>query len=342
MNITFFEFEPAFESLMSDLASGNKLRFTRKPLTLESVAEFADSDIIATLNESVLDASILAQLPALQCIVSETTGFDHIPLDYCRENNIQVTYVPHYGIHTVAEHAFSLLLALSHRILPETARARVGNFSPKGNRGFDLFGKTIGVVGTGNIGRNLVRIAKGFNMTVLGHDIVPDAVLAQQFDFQYVDKATLLAQSDIVTLHVPGSAGTLHWLDRTAIQQMRPGAIVVNTSRGTVVDIVALTESLLNAHLSGACLDVLPNEDILRNSSKLALLFAESADLDPEARVQIRELLAAQTLLQLPQVVLTPHSAYNTNEAIVRILTTTRENIKGFLSGQAMNVVPGI
>lgn len=333
MKITFFEFENQHQPLFDCLTHEHELVFTSAALNSNTVERHTDTHVIATLNESVLSEAILSQLPALRLIISRTTGFDHIALDYCRQRNITVTYVPHYGQHTVAEHTFSLLLTLSHQLTAELARPRRGDFSPKGARGFDLFGKTMGIIGVGNIGRNTLRIARGFNMPVLGHDIAPDMELAKKFAFEYVSKEQLLAESDIITLHLPGDESTFNFISASEFKRMKPGAILINTARGSIVDIMALADALLSGTLGGACLDVLPHETILRNRDALHQALLDSSPLT-------RELLTIRSLLDLPNVVMTPHTAYNTKEAVERILTTTRENIEGFLSGSPINTVP--
>jgi D-lactate dehydrogenase len=335
MRITFFELEAQHEALFDPLLGAHALTFTPAPLTVQNASDFANSEMITTLNESVLSEAVLAQLPHLKLIVSRTTGFDHIPMAACQQRGIAVSYIPHYGIHTVAEHAFALLLSLSHQLAHETARAHCGDFSPKGARGFDLFGKTMGIIGVGNIGRNTVRIARGFNLNVLARDIAPKPELAEQMGFQYVSMARVLAESDFVTLHVPGDESTRNLIGAAEIAQMKPGAILINTARGSVVDGVALADALLSGHLGGACLDVLPHESILRNRD---LLLRTLRDNSPE----VRELLAIQALLDMPNVVITPHVAYNTREAMERILRTTLENIQGFLTQMPRNMVPAL
>jgi D-lactate dehydrogenase len=319
--IQLFELNPAHADYFHPLA----VQHTPAPLTANNVSDFAAATIISTLNESDLRPAVLDQLPQLRHIASRTTGIDHIPLAYCARRGITVSNVPHYGQHTVAEFAFGLLLTLSRRLREELARPPQGSWSPKSPPGFDLYGKTMGVIGAGNIGQRSIQMAKGFGMRVVAYDIAPVPGLEAQLGFQYVSKAELLAHSDIVTLHVPGDETTRHLIGAVELAAMKPGAVLVNTARGSVVDIVALADSLLQGHLGGACLDTLPQEDVLRNPAGWPeLLHAQDRTA--------QEVLAIQLLLTRPNVVIAPHVAYNTTEAMTRILNTTRENIEQALA----------
>jgi D-lactate dehydrogenase len=326
MQLVVFEVEPHQHAYFDNLSGFTQVRLTQAPLHLENVQAYAEAAVISTMNLSDLRPEVLASLPQLRHIASRTTGIDHLPLDYCLKHGITWSSVPVYGQHTVAEHTFALLLALSHQLLVELPRPAALDFIPRGPAGFDLVGKTLGVIGTGNIGRHVVRIGQGFGMSVLAHDIAPDIALAQRLGFRYVSKQTVLTESDIVTLHVPADASTHHLIDAAALAKMQPGTVLVNTARGSVVDVVALAAALESGHLRGACLDVLPYEDILRNQKRLQGVLAASA-ITPE-------LAAVRAVLQLvvhPRVVMTSHMAYNTQEALHRILSATRQNLLGLL-----------
>jgi D-lactate dehydrogenase len=233
---------------------------------------------------------------------------------------------------TVAEHVFALLLTISHRMRDALERARSGRFTPEGLEGFDLFGKTIGVIGTGNIGRHVVRIARGFGMTVLAFDVRPQPRLAEEYGFTYTSMRELLARSDIVTLHVPAPPQAGFLIDARAIDGMKRGAILINTARGSLADAAALIQALRNGQLAAAGLDVLPSEPLIREEAELiSSIYREETD--------IRDLVADHVLLNMPNVVVTPHSAFNTREAIGRIVATTVANIDAFLGGHPINVV---
>jgi D-lactate dehydrogenase len=275
---------------------------------------------------------VLAQLPNLKMITTRSTGFDHIDLDYCSEHGITVCNVPTYGDNTVAEHVFALLLALSHRVVHAVDRTRKGDFSFEGLCGFDLRGKTIDIIGTGNIGRCVVKIAKGFDMHVVAVDTDPDEEFAEHAGIEYVGLDDLLAQADIVTLHVPGNKTTHHLLSSDEFATLKEGAVVINTSRGTVVDVLALQHALAEGKVSAAGLDVLPEEPIIREEAELLrTVFNKQHD--------VRNLLADHILLHMDNVLITPHTAFNTHEAVQRIIDVTCENITAFPEGKPQNVI---
>jgi D-lactate dehydrogenase len=234
----------------------------------------------------------------------------------------------------VAEHVFALLLAISHKIPEASDRTRKGDFASTGLMGFDLHGKTLGVIGTGNIGRSVIRIAGGFGMRVLAHDVEPDQELARALDFDYVPLADLLEEADVVTLHVPGTEQTHHLLGSDEIARMKQGAVLINTARGNLVEVEALLHGLADGRLAGAGLDVLPEEPAVREEAELLrAVFRDEHDLST--------LLADHVLLRMRDVVITPHSAFRTREAVGRIVETTRDNIAAFESGEPQNVVGG-
>jgi D-lactate dehydrogenase len=239
------------------------------------------------------------------------------------------------GENTVAEHVFALLLTISHRLREAMERARSGRFTPEGLEGFDLQGNTIGVIGTGNIGRHVIRIARGFAMRVLAYDVKPQQELVAELGFTYTSMDGLLAESDIVTLHLPATPQTEHLIDKHAIACMKHGAIIINTARGSIIDSRPLIQALHSGKLAAAGLDVLPDEPLIREEAELiSSVYASQQDM--------RELVADHILLTMSNVFVTPHSAFNTREAIQRILTTTVANIISFLNGAPTNVVPAV
>jgi D-lactate dehydrogenase len=334
MKIVVFESEPREASAFDVFKSGHDLQLTEQSLTEDNAAQFAAAEVISTFIYSRLSAEVLAQLPALKLIATRSTGYDHIDAKYCSTHRIAVCNVPTYGENTVAEHVFALLLAISHRLRDAIERARSGWFSPEGLQGFDLQGKTLGVVGTGNIGRHVIRIAKGFGMPVIAADVKPDAELALDLGFRYAPLNDLLSTADIITLHVPALPQTEHLLDAKAFARMKQGVIVINTSRGTVIDVIALVQALRSGKVGAAGLDVLPDEPLIREEAELiSSTFSNQHDL--------RNLVADHVLLHMPNVIVTPHSAFNTREAVRRIVATTVENIEAFLSGRPCNAVIG-
>jgi D-lactate dehydrogenase len=281
---------------------------------------------------SKFSKDILQQLDDLKLIVTRSTGFDHIPLGVCRERGVTVCNVPTYGSHTVAEHVFGLLLTISHRLEQAIDRTRKGDFTPRGLQGFDLRGRTMGIIGTGGIGRETARIAKGFGMDVLAHDIQPDEQAARQLGFRYVGLDELLSASDVISVHVPANEKTRHLLSGEEFEKMKDGAVLINTARGDIVDTRALVRALAEQKLSAAGLDVLPEEPVIREEAELLRSVYEE-------RHNLHTLLANHVLVHMRNVVVTPHSAFNTREAVQRILDTTVENIRAFAAGEPQNAV---
>lgn len=332
MKIAIFETEPREAADFEALKRGHDLASTEQTLRPENVNDYADAEVVSVFIYSRLDRAVLERLPRLKLIATRSTGYDHIDMAWCTAHGVTVCNVPTYGENTVAEHVFALLLAISHRLREAMERARSGRFSPQGLEGFDLQGKTLGVIGTGSIGRHVVAIARGFGMNVVACDMKPDAAAARDLGFRYVSMDELLAGADIVTLHVPALPQTDHLLDRAAFARMKPGAVLINTARGSIVDPRALIEALRSGKLAAAGLDVLPDEPLIREEAELICsIYCNQQD--------VRNLVADHVLLNMPNVIVTPHSAFNTREAIGRISATTVSNILSFLDGQPANVV---
>lgn len=332
MRIAVFEAEEREAAPFGRFSPAHALSISEEPLRAGNAAAAADAEIVSVFIYSALDAAALAQLPKLKLIATRSTGYDHIDAEYCRAHNIAIANVPTYGESTVAEHVFALLLGLSHRLPEAIARARSGNFSPEGLEGFDLSAKTFGVIGTGNIGRHAIRIAKGFGMEVIAADLKPDAKLAGELGFRYVAFDDLLSEADVISLHVPATPVTQNMLSDAAFARMKEGVIVINTARGSLIDTAALIRALRSGKVAGAGLDVLPEEPLIREEAELvSSAFSGQHDL--------RNLVANHVLLNMPNVIVTPHSAFNTREAIARIVETTVANIEAFLSGKPQNLV---
>jgi D-lactate dehydrogenase len=334
VKIAVFEVEAREQSAFEALKEDHEIDFTAEKLSEDTAATYADAEIISTFIYSNLNERILANFSGLQLIATRSTGFDHINLDYCRKNGIAVCNVPSYGCETVAEHVFGLLLTISHHLVEAIDRTRRGDFSLKGLTGFDLRGKTIGVIGTGEIGACVIEIARGFGMHIVAYDTRPRQELAAEFGFDYLALDDLLAAADVITLHLPASDKTHQFIAAKAFDKMKRGVILINTARGSVVDVQALVHAISEGKVSAAGLDVLPEEPVIREEAEL-LRSATREEYDKTA------LLAGHILLRLRNVVITPHSAFNTREAIQRILDTTVENIGAFVLGAKQNVVTG-
>jgi len=338
MHIAFFDLEPWQVTYLQEglvqlgLVSAVEAHFSTERLTLERCPLYISSQAIAAFVWTKLDTELLEALPELRLILTMSTGYDHIDLETCRRRGITVCNVPHYGENTVAEHTFALILALSRRLRESQQWLHRPSTSIAELRGFDLYGKTLGVIGAGNIGLHVIRIARGFGMRVLAYDIRPQPLLAEVLGFTYTDLETLLRSSDIVSLHVPATPETYHMINRERLSMMKRGALLINTARGSVVDTEALLWALDEGIIAGAGLDVIEGEEYIKEES--ILLRA------PVAEQTLRKVVQAYVLLHCDNIIFTPHIAFNSEEAVQRILDTTLHNLKAFLEGRPQNVVP--
>jgi len=334
MKLVAFETEDWEAEALRALAPPHDLVCVGGPLTGATVGDYADAEVVTAFLRSELNAAVLRQLPKLKLVATRSTGFDHIDLAYCRAARVSVCNVPDYGDDTVAEHTFALLLAVSRRIVAAAERTRHGDFSTDGLRGFDLAGRTLGVIGAGRIGRRVIRIGRGFGMQVLATDTRQDPQAAGELGFSYSSLDGLIARSDVITLHVPGGEATRDLISDLAFAAMKPGAVLINTSRGGVVSPAALVRALASGRIAGAGLDVLDEEALVREEAEI---FRAGVSVPAE---RLQSLIASNVLLRRPNVVVTPHIAYNSDEAVRRIIRTTVENIRGFAEGEAHNLVP--
>jgi D-lactate dehydrogenase len=260
-------------------------------------------------------AKVGVKLVALRC-----AGFNNVDLKAAKDLALQVVRVPAYSPHAVAEHAVGLLLTLNRKIHRAYNRVREHNFSLNGLVGFDLFGKTVGIVGTGRIGKIAAQIFRGFEAKVLASDLIQDPGWAKSQGVRYTDLDVLLAESDVVSLHAPLTPETFHMLDAKTIGRMKPGAIIVNTSRGKLIDTRALIAALKSGHLGGVALDVYEEEEGV---------FFE--DLSGQV-LQDDEL---SRLLTFPNVLITSHQAFLTHEALSEIARVTAGNLTRFAGGES-------
>lgn len=331
MNIALFELEDWEKQIFQDSLSDHALSYFDSPLVEELIPNIQEAQVLVLFVNSIVSRTIIERLPNLKFISTMSTGFDHIDLDAAHERGIVVSNVPTYGEYTVAEHTFALILAISRKIFESQKRIKEGIFSPEGLTGFDLYGKTLGVIGTGNIGRNVIKIAKGFGMNVLAYNRSYNEQLSQELGFTYKDLDSVLRESDIVTLHVPLTDETKHLINDQKISIMKDGAIIINTSRGWVLDTTALLNALESKKISGAGIDVLEEEPLLKEEKQLLTRKFNTEELQC--------VIEGHMLAINPNVVMTPHNAFNSREALRRIIDTTIENIIGYNSGAHKNTV---
>lgn len=331
MKIAFFEIEDWEKDYLKKYL-GKNIYFSKEKLTERNVGKIKDCEILAVFIYSKITKKILDKLPKLKMIATMSTGFDHIDLEECKKRKIKVCNVPTYGENTVAEHTFALILSISRKIPESIEKTRRGDFRLSGLRGFDLKGRKIGIIGCGNIGKHVARIAKGFEMDILVFDVKKNPKLAKKVGFRYVSMDKLLKESDIITLHVPDNKFTHHMINDKALRKCKKGVILINTARGGLIDTKALLKALRNNTVKYAGLDVLEGECFIREEKELLHSdFMKVCDL--------KTVLRSNMLLNNPNVCITPHNAFNSKEALLRILDTTIENIKRFIKKKPVNVV---
>ena len=331
VKIAFFEIKDWEKEKLEETFSNDQLYFFPEPLSKDNVGKAKDCEAISVFIYSKINKVILDELTDLKMIATRSTGFDHIDIASCKQKGIAVCNVPFYGENTVAEHTFALILALSRNVHKSYFRGLRGDFNIEGLKGFDLKNRTIGVVGAGNIGLHVIRIAKGFGMKVLAFDVKQNKFLAEVLGFEYTSLENLLQNSDIISLHVPANPDTFHLINKNNIEIIKKGAILINTSRGSVVETDALIMALDKGILAGAGLDVLEGEELIKEEKQLL-----HEKQNPEVLGQI---LKDHIILQKDNVVYTPHIAFYSQEALERILETTVKNINGFEENLLQNTV---
>jgi D-lactate dehydrogenase len=346
MKIYFVEVEPSERRFFESELSDHDLHFVSG---LEEVE--GDAEIVSTFICSRIDRSFLDRHPAVRLIATRSTTHDHLELESCAERNVTMCIVPSYGDHVVAEHTFALLLAVARRLRESMTLGDSSHFSYEKLRGFELRSKTFGIIGAGRIGLRTIPIARSFGMKVIACDIRPRPELAKERGFRYVAFEELLAGSDIISLHASLNPSSYHILNREAFAKCRPGVVIINTARGKLIDTNALIEALDQGIVRGAGLDVLGEESVMRRraeriiSDQIIQKVREPVELpkvtarDRLRAKEIEKLMRLGSLLLRPEVVCTPHTAFNCVEAIERINRVTLESIKAFIAGTPINTL---
>jgi D-lactate dehydrogenase len=302
--------------------SPHELVFLEARLTSETAPLGARFPAVCAFVNDQLNLGVLALLAAgeTRMVALRCAGFNNLDVEAARRLGIRVARVPAYSPHAVAEHTIGLILTLSRKLHRAVTRVREGNFALEGLLGTELHGRTVGIVGTGKIGATVARALSGFGVTLLATDKQPSSACAE-LGVRYVPLDELLAASDIVTLHCPLSAESRHMIDARRLAAMRPGALLVNTSRGALIDTSAVIEALKSHHLGGVAIDVYEEEE--------QLFFEDhSADIlqdDTFAR-----------LLTFPNVVVTGHQGFFTENALAEIARTTIANLTAFERGEPL------
>jgi D-lactate dehydrogenase len=333
MKIAFFELEGWEKEKIEKKLAGHELILSTEKLDLDNVQKYQNIEILSVFICSELNKELIDRLPNLKFVTTRSTGFDHIDVNYCKSKNILVSNVPEYGTKTVAEWTIGLMLALMRKIYYAIDQIKESeSFDLSNLRGEELSDKTLGVIGTGKIGKQVIKLAKAFGMNILAYDSYNDEKFAEEHQIKYVSLEELLQNSDVITIHTNLNPSTYHLINQNNINLIKKGAYVINTARGGITETSALIYALKEGILKGAALDVLEEENEIKE--ELALLVSKEVKEE-----EIKTMWADHILMKMPNVLITPHNAFNSKEAIERILNTTIENIKSFINGSTINLV---
>lgn len=329
MKIAFFSTQPYDKHFFTEHNKqfNYELEFFEATLNTQTVKLVHDAGAVCVFVNDKVDAAVQQELQqrGVQIIALRCAGFNNVDLKAADSNGFRVCRVPAYSPEAVAEHALAMMLTLNRKIHKAYNRVREQNFSLQGLMGFDLCGKTVGVVGTGKIGKALCRILKGFGCTVLGFDLFVDKELEAE-GIQYVPLTELLQRSNIISLHSPLNEQTAHLINKETIALMPRGVMIINTSRGGLINTKDVIEALKTGHIGHLGIDVYEQEE--------GLFFRDLSD-------NIIEDDIIQRLMGFPNVLVTAHQAFFTKEAMDQIAETTLHNIEQILQGNAKNL-PGL
>lgn len=298
------------DAYLFPLLSGNREAVEITPETVKRIPHKEIITILTIKTQSLLSKEVLAHFPKLRLVVTRTVGVDHIDLSECKRRGIAVYNIPNYGAQHVAQHAVALMLCAARSIIPANLDTHKGRFSYKNFLGLSMDGKTLGVIGTGKIGLEVIKICKSLGMRIVAYDIYKNEAAAKKVGFEYVSLRDLLTMSHVVTLHIPATPQTHHLLNTETLSYLKKGAILVNTGRGDLIDTSALEKVIAKFH--GVCLDVVEGE----------LTFSRK-----------------HPLLKYPNVIITPHCAFYTDESLKIIARETTANIVRFKKGDKTNRV---
>lgn len=328
INVAFFDTKQydkvSFEKY--DNVSGIKIKFFETKLNEDTIRLAKGFDIICAFVNDVINKEVIdsMQKMGVSVLALRCAGFNNVDVKYA-QGKIHVLRVPSYSPYAVAEHAMAMLLTSVRRIHKAYIRSKDFNFSLNGLTGFDLYGKTVGVIGTGKIGTVFIDICQGFGMNILAYDKYPVKELENRKNFKYVDLCELLSESDIISIHCPLVEDTYHMIDEKSIASCKKGVIIINTSRGALVDSEALLKGIKSRQIGAACLDVYEEESDL---------FFE----DNSGHILDDDILAR--LISMPNVIVTSHQAFLTEEALENIAETTINNITEFFkTGKCSNEI---
>ncbi|WP_456106294.1 2-hydroxyacid dehydrogenase [Prevotella sp.] len=296
------------------------IRYYQERLSISTVPLAKGADVVCIFVNAECDAQVIDELVnnGVKLIALRCAGFNNVDLK-AAEGRIRVTRVPAYSPHAVAEYAVSLMLSLNRKIYRAVNRTRDGNFTLNGLLGFDMYGKTAGVIGMGRIAKELIKILHGFGMNVMAYDLYPDHEFAKQYDVKVVSLDELYANSDIISLHCPLTPDTKFLINQDSIAKMKKGVMIINTGRGKLINTEDLIEGLRSKQVGSAGLDVYEEER--------EYFYEDKSDKMIDDDVLAR-------LLMVPNVVLTSHQAFFTAEALHNIAVSTLDSVKEFADGK--------
>lgn len=302
---------------------GFELSYYAERLDINNVLLASNADAVCIFVNAVVDAAVIDKLSSygVKLIALRCAGFNNVDIAAASKKGIKVVRVPDYSPHAIAEHTLALMLSLNRRIHRAFLRTRDGNFSLMGFQGFDMYGKTIGVIGTGKIGKVAIGLFQGLGMNVLAYDLYPDTRFAETHNIKYVTLDELYANSDIITLHCPLTKETEYIINETSIAKMKDGVMIINTGRGKLIHTKHLIDGLVSGKVGYAGLDVYEEES--------AYFYEDHSDT-----VMTDDVLAR--LLSFNNVIVTSHQAFFTKEAMGNIAHTTMDNIKDFSEGKEL------
>ncbi len=306
-------------------------RLNEKTLKDVSTTDKENAEIISIFLNSNINNDVLDEFKNLKIIATRSTGFNHINLEECLEHDVAVVNVTQYGAKTVTQYTFGLMINLVRKIIPALSDMKKLQNHPQNYVGHDLEALKLGVIGTGGIGSNLCKLANFVDMKILAYDLRPNEELIQKYNVEYVDFETLIKNSDVISLHVPYNDENYHMISKKELEMMKPTAYLINTSRGELIDTNSLYQALTNNEIQGCALDVGECEDFSFDMDHFWQKIPQTT------RNCLGRALVIQKMIELPNVIITPHIAYNTKEAIHFILETTFKNIDAFYKGEKSN-----
>jgi D-lactate dehydrogenase len=304
------------EILKNKLKLNNAI-LVNKPLNEKNALKYKDAEIVCARINSNISKKVLDKMPKLKLINFMTTGYDNVELQECNKRKIKVANVPNYSSEGVAEQAIALLFSISRKIILANNQIKTCKIDMPSLNGFELKGKTIGIIGTGDIGLHMAKLCKGINMNVLAFDINKNLEKSKSIGFKYVNINNLLNKSDIISLHIPLNKYTKHFLSKKEFSLMKKGVVIINTARGEIINSKELLKNLNSERVAFAGLDVFEKEEI----------------------GCVKKVSINNKLINHKNVIATPHSAFNTREAIEKLIDISLKNIKDFKKGKLSNVV---